>query len=97
MIVCLCRAVTDRDVRAARARGADTVETVASLTGAGTGCGCCRDVVAKILAEPLDPAGAVAAARGRETSCGPGRCAACPNRSAEGVPQRVAAGPLKSP
>ncbi len=97
MIVCLCRAVTDRDVRAARARGADTVETVASLTGAGTSCGCCREVIAKILVEPLDPAGAVAAARRRESPCGAGRCADCPNRSAEGVPQRIAAGPVRSP
>lgn len=97
MIVCLCRAVTDRDVRAARARGADTVDGVAALTGAGTGCGCCRDVVAKILAEPLDPAGSIVAARGGEAPCGAGRCAACPNRSSEGVPQRVAAGPVKSP
>jgi bacterioferritin-associated ferredoxin len=81
MIVCLCRGVTDRDVRAAHARGADTVDAAAALTGAGTACGCCRGAVASILAD----------------SCGAAPCAACPNRASEGVPQRVAATPVKSP
>lgn len=81
MIVCLCRFVTDRDVRAARARGADTVEAVSAATGAGTGCGCCRGAIATILAEP----------------CRAVPCAGCPNRASEGVPRRVAANPVKSP
>ncbi len=81
MIVCLCRSVSDRDVRAARARGADTVEAVAALTGAGTGCGCCRSTVALILSEP----------------CRAEPCAACPNRASEAVPRRIAAAGVKSP
>jgi bacterioferritin-associated ferredoxin len=81
VIVCLCRSVTDHDIRAASARGADTVEAVAALTGAGTGCGCCRGTVAKMLAEP----------------CRPEPCAACPNRASEAVPRRIAAAGVKSP
>jgi bacterioferritin-associated ferredoxin len=81
VIVCLCRGVTDRVIRAARARGAVTVEAVAALTGAGTGCGCCRGTVAMLLAEP----------------CRPEPCAACPNRASEAVPHRIAAEGVKSP
>ena len=52
MIVCLCRAVNDRAVRAARDAGARTVEAVGAATGAGTCCGCCKGTIAAILAEP---------------------------------------------
>ena len=41
MIVCLCKAVSDRDVARAIEEGADTIEKVARRTGAGTGCGQC--------------------------------------------------------
>ncbi len=52
MIVCLCKAVNDRAVRAARDAGAETVEAIGAATGAGTACGCCRGTIAAILAEP---------------------------------------------
>lgn len=52
MIVCLCRSVSDRAIRAARAAGAETVAHVAAATGAATGCGRCREAVARVLAEP---------------------------------------------
>ncbi len=41
MIVCLCHAVRDRDLDAAIAEGASTVEEVGRACGAGTGCGAC--------------------------------------------------------
>jgi len=41
MIVCLCHAVRDRDLDAAIAGGAATVEEVGRACGAGTGCGSC--------------------------------------------------------
>ncbi|MEZ4404251.1 MAG: (2Fe-2S)-binding protein [Kofleriaceae bacterium] len=41
MIVCLCYAVRDRDLDAAIAGGAATVEEVGRACGAGTGCGAC--------------------------------------------------------
>lgn len=41
MIVCLCHGVRDRDLDAAIASGAATVEEVGRACGAGTGCGAC--------------------------------------------------------
>jgi bacterioferritin-associated ferredoxin len=52
VIVCLCRAVSDRAIRAARDGGARSVEAIGAATGAGTCCGCCRGSIAQILAEP---------------------------------------------
>jgi bacterioferritin-associated ferredoxin len=88
MIVCICEAVSDRAIRAARDAGAATVAAVAAATGAGTGCGCCHGTIAKILAEPV-----------RAVPCKPAPCAGCPNRAAanEGVPARIAAEQLKTP
>jgi assimilatory nitrate reductase catalytic subunit len=75
--------VSDRQIRAARAAGASTVEAVGAATGAGTRCGCCHGTIAKILAEP----------------CQPEPCAGCPNRAApsESVPSRIAAERVKAP
>ena len=41
MILCLCKAVTDREVDDAIRRGANTVDAVGELCGAGTDCGGC--------------------------------------------------------
>lgn len=41
MIVCLCHAVRDRDLDAAIADGAESVEQIGQQCGAGTGCGAC--------------------------------------------------------
>lgn len=49
MIVCHCRKVTDRDVKAAIFAGAETEEEVARMTGAGTCCGGCRPTVNELL------------------------------------------------
>ena len=49
MFVCLCKGVTDRAIRAEVARGACTAEEIAACTGAGTGCGSCRDEVEQIV------------------------------------------------
>jgi bacterioferritin-associated ferredoxin len=81
VIVCLCRAVSDHAIRAARDGGATTLEAVAAATGAGTGCGCCHSTIAKILAEP----------------CRAVPCEDCPKRAAEAVPLRAAAGKLDTP
>lgn len=50
MIVCLCHAVRDRDLDAAIAEGASTVEEVGRACGAGTGCGACIPEVVDRLA-----------------------------------------------
>jgi bacterioferritin-associated ferredoxin len=42
MYVCICHAVTDREIRAAVARGATRLEDLTMTLGVGAGCGCCR-------------------------------------------------------
>jgi bacterioferritin-associated ferredoxin len=85
VIVCVCRFVSDRAIRAARAAGARTIEAVAAATGAGSGCGCCRGEITRIVAEP----------------CRAEPCAGCPGRAAApaagAVPTRIAADRVKEP
>lgn len=49
MVLCICRAVTDRDVKAAISRGAASLDEVSQCTGAGTDCGACRLKIAREL------------------------------------------------
>jgi bacterioferritin-associated ferredoxin len=49
VIVCVCRNVSDRAIRAEAGAGARTAEEVGRATGAGTGCGCCRATVEAIV------------------------------------------------
>ena len=42
MYVCICKAVTDQDIRRAVSRGADTFEAAQAQTGCSTCCGCCE-------------------------------------------------------
>ena len=51
MIICLCRAVTDRVVQASMDGGAQTVAEVERACGAGAGCGMCRSTVAQMIDE----------------------------------------------
>ena len=53
MIVCHCRAVSDRIIRAAIREGASTVDVVSAETGANSCCGGCEPTVARILEEEL--------------------------------------------
>jgi bacterioferritin-associated ferredoxin len=66
--VCLCRAVTDREILRAVDDGAQTLRLVARQSGAGTACGGCRPAIAALIRArlgraadeadviPLDPA-----------------------------------------
>jgi bacterioferritin-associated ferredoxin len=47
MVLCICRAVTDREIDAAVRSGARSVDAVGACCGAGTDCGACRDAIAK--------------------------------------------------
>jgi bacterioferritin-associated ferredoxin len=49
MIVCVCKNVSDRTIRARAAEGA-TLGEILEETGAGSGCGTCRLAVARIHA-----------------------------------------------
>jgi bacterioferritin-associated ferredoxin len=45
MVLCICRAVTDREIDAAVRAGARSVDAVSACCGAGTDCGACRDAI----------------------------------------------------
>ena len=49
MIVCHCHAVSDREVAAAAERGAQDVEAVAEVCGAGSDCHGCHSRIDAIL------------------------------------------------
>jgi bacterioferritin-associated ferredoxin len=51
VIVCQCRRVSDREVRAAVARGAESIDEIASACGAGAECRGCESNLAALLAE----------------------------------------------
>lgn len=63
MIVCLCHGVRDRDLDAAIATGAGTVEEVGRACGAGTGCGACIPDVEDRLARGCGDAPSLATIR----------------------------------
>lgn len=54
MIVCSCRAVSDRTVEAAVASGASSVSEVAARCGAGSRCGGCWPELDRLLEELVD-------------------------------------------
>ena len=54
MVVCSCRAVTDRTVHAAVCAGAESVDELSSLCKAGSRCGGCWPELQRILAEYTD-------------------------------------------
>lgn len=49
MYVCICHAVTDRQIRDAIARGATSLDDLTMSLGVGTGCGCCREIAANVI------------------------------------------------
>ena len=66
MYVCICHAVSDREVAAAIAAGADSLDKLGFELGVGTGCGCCRETAQGML---------------DARACG-GGCARCPDAQA---------------
>ncbi len=54
MIVCHCRVVSDRDIRAAVDAGARTLAQLCRETGAGTECGGCVFTVKRLVCEHVE-------------------------------------------
>ena len=50
MYVCLCNAITDKQIRRAAAGGARTVTDLTDQLGVAACCGACHDTAAEILA-----------------------------------------------
>ncbi|MCC6641058.1 MAG: (2Fe-2S)-binding protein [Deltaproteobacteria bacterium] len=57
MIVCHCKGISDRDIRAAVRSGANTIAAVGARCAAGTGCGGCHVVIDEILQAERAPQG----------------------------------------
>jgi bacterioferritin-associated ferredoxin len=64
MYICICNAITDREIRAAVADGATTLSDVSMRLGVGSGCGCCRETAQQLI---------------HESTCN-GNCGQCPLR-----------------
>ena len=55
MYVCICNAVTERQVRECVSSGASSLDELASRLGLGAGCGRCRECAAGLLEEVRRP------------------------------------------
>lgn len=53
MYVCLCKAVTDAEIREAANGGAHDLDGLSDQLGVGAGCGCCRETAQTIIDEHL--------------------------------------------
>lgn len=53
MYVCICNAVTERDIQDAVADGARNFEQLRACTGCSSTCGCCEPEARKAFAEAL--------------------------------------------
>jgi bacterioferritin-associated ferredoxin len=51
MYVCLCNAVTEREVRECAGKGATSLEDLTLQLGVGAGCGRCRECAMEVLEE----------------------------------------------
>ena len=64
MYVCVCQAVTDKQISATIAQGATTLQALRSELGVGTCCGkCTRDVRSQLREECRSPNGCACAGR----------------------------------
>jgi bacterioferritin-associated ferredoxin len=55
MYVCICAAVSDRQIKQAVREGACSVDQLAASLGVGTVCGCCREMAQDILVKASAP------------------------------------------
>ncbi|MCC7326711.1 MAG: (2Fe-2S)-binding protein [Burkholderiales bacterium] len=53
MYVCVCNAVTDREIRDAVKRGVRTLGDLSATLGVATCCGRCTDCAQQVLAEAV--------------------------------------------
>lgn len=54
MDVCVCNAVTDREIRSAVAQGGRTLADLRHSLGVGTCCGRCVDCARRLVGEPTE-------------------------------------------
>jgi len=51
MYICICKSVTDKQIRRAAATGVDNLYELREALGVGAGCGSCTGVAQEILQE----------------------------------------------
>lgn len=51
MYICLCNAITDRQIKASVAAGATTLADLQTQLGVATCCGCCAELASSFLKE----------------------------------------------
>lgn len=57
MYVCLCKSITDKDIRNAVAEGAESMRAVRDTLGVASQCGKCACLAREIIAETLAEGG----------------------------------------
>jgi bacterioferritin-associated ferredoxin len=57
MIVCLCRRISDRDIRRAVQDGVADFEALQDETGVASHCGCCHDCAREVFDGALNTCG----------------------------------------
>jgi bacterioferritin-associated ferredoxin len=62
MYVCVCNAITDREIRGAAELGARTLEDLSATLGVATCCRKCSDCASKVLADAVCSGAACAGA-----------------------------------
>lgn len=71
MLVCHCRCVSDREIRACVRQGAASLRDVCKSSGAGTGCGGCLPLVKELVrSESESPNGPPSAVGSRIAATG---------------------------
>lgn len=68
MYVCICNAVTDKQIRAEAREGCCSLRDLAKRTGCGTSCGKCARHAREILVEEMQRLGVQDGVRERETA-----------------------------
>jgi len=53
MYVCICKAVSDQEIKEAVANGADDLATIQAHLGAATNCGTCVEHAQQVIDEAL--------------------------------------------
>lgn len=62
MYVCVCNAITDREIRAAAELGARTLEDLSATLGVATCCRKCSDCARRVLADAVESSAACSGA-----------------------------------
>jgi len=53
MYVCICKAISDQEIKEAVANGAEDLDSIQAHLGAGTNCGACVDHAQAVIDEAL--------------------------------------------